>query len=111
MGPVSSSTRLRLVGRLYRPFETSLNCSPFNLISKLRLCLDEGEWISDMWSHTDAHILFLQTFMADLQPLPSDSAGSPCPPILGEHMRRLIDVKGDIVHIIWVAVKNMLEGF
>ena len=25
-------------------------------------------------------------------------------------MRRLIDVKGDIVHIIWVAVKIMLEG-
>ena len=65
MGPVSSSMRLRLVGRPYLPFQTSSNCSPFNLISKLRLCLDDGEWISDMWSHTDAHILFLQTFTAD----------------------------------------------
>ena len=49
----------------------------------------------------DAHILFLRNFTVDLQPLPSDDAEStPRPPILEEHMRRLIDVKGDIVRTI-----------
>ena len=43
--------------------------------------------------------------MVDLQPLPSDAAQStPRPPISEEQMRRLIDVKRDIVHTIRQAV-------
>ena len=48
MGPMSSSTRLRLVGRPYRPFKTSSDCSLFNSILKLRLGFDEGEWVSEV---------------------------------------------------------------
>ena len=49
-------------------------------------------------AYIDVHILFLRNFTADLQPFPSDAAEStPRPPISEEHMRRLIDVKRDIV--------------
>ena len=56
-------------------------------------------------AYIDAHILFLRNFTAELQPLPSDAAEStPRPPISEEHMRRLIDVKRDIVRTIRQAV-------
>lgn len=53
-------------------------------------------------AYIDAHILFLRNFTADLQPLPSDTASSSTrrPPISEEHMRRLADVRRDIVHTI-----------
>ena len=48
----SSSTRLRLVGRPYRPFKRSSDCSLFNSIffssRNFRLTLDESEYGSEL---------------------------------------------------------------
>lgn len=49
-------------------------------------------------AHIDAQILILRDFIASLQPLPSESLfANRRPPISEEHMRRLTDVRRDIV--------------
>lgn len=49
-------------------------------------------------AHIDAQILILRDFIASLQPLPSVSlSANRRPPISEEHMRRLTDVRRDIV--------------
>ena len=56
-------------------------------------------------AYIDAHILFLRNFTIDFQPLSSDASEStPRPPISEEHMRRLMDVKRDIMRTIRQAV-------
>jgi hypothetical protein len=49
-------------------------------------------------AHIDAQILILRHFIASLRPLPSEAL------ISAEHMRRLTDVRRDIVHTIRQAV-------
>ena len=52
-------------------------------------------------AHIDAQILILRDFIASLQPLPSRAlSANRRPPISEEHMRRLTDVRRDIVHTI-----------
>jgi len=52
-------------------------------------------------AHIDAQILILRDFIANLQPLPSDTlSASRRPPISEDHMRKLTDVRRDIVHTI-----------
>src|SRR4051812_47073218 len=52
-------------------------------------------------AHIDAQILILRDFTANLQPLPSDSlSANRRPPISEEHMRKLTDVRRDIIHTI-----------
>jgi hypothetical protein len=52
-------------------------------------------------AHIDAQILILRDFIASLQPLPSKAlSANRRPPISEEHMRRLTDVRRDIIHTI-----------
>lgn len=51
-------------------------------------------------AHIDAQILILRDFTASLQPLPSDNTSARRPPISDEHMKKLTDVRRDIVHTI-----------
>ncbi|TFK39596.1 transcription factor Opi1-domain-containing protein [Crucibulum laeve] len=64
---------------------------------RLKYCL---QWLQYATAHIDAQILILRDFTAGLQPLPSDSTSSRRPPISEEHMRKLTDVRRDIVHTI-----------
>jgi len=65
---------------------------------RLKYCL---QWLQYATAHIDAQILILRDFTANLQPWPSDSlTANRRPPISEEHMRKLIDVRRDIVHTI-----------
>ncbi|PPQ65689.1 hypothetical protein CVT24_012107 [Panaeolus cyanescens] len=64
---------------------------------RLKYCL---QWLQYATAHIDAQILILRDFTASLQPLPSDNASARRPPISDEHMKKLTDVRRDIVHTI-----------
>ncbi|KAF8961993.1 transcription factor Opi1-domain-containing protein [Flammula alnicola] len=65
---------------------------------RLKYCL---QWLQYATAHIDAQILILRDFTANLQPLPSDSLSTTRrPPISEDHMRKLTDVRRDIVHTI-----------
>ncbi|PPQ91207.1 hypothetical protein CVT25_001223 [Psilocybe cyanescens] len=68
---------------------------------RLKYCL---QWLQYATAHIDAQILILRDFTASLQTSTSSSTNTtpprPRPPISEEHMRKLIDVRRDIVHTI-----------
>ncbi|KIM38368.1 hypothetical protein M413DRAFT_245007 [Hebeloma cylindrosporum] len=69
---------------------------------RLKYCL---HWLQYATAHIDAQILILRDFTANLQPLPSHQSSTSLstsrrPPISEEHMRKLTDVRRDIVHTI-----------
>ncbi|KAF9529628.1 transcription factor Opi1-domain-containing protein, partial [Crepidotus variabilis] len=67
-------------------------------MKKIKYCL---EWLQYATARIDAQILILRDFTSGLQPLPSESlSANRRPPISEEHMKRLSDVRRDIIGTI-----------